>query len=255
MKVSLRNRIGEQYLKKADEIKLDYRDINSLPDLYEKFPDKEFLLVLWFEEIDWEKIKEMYILSKGKLSISLSDWRDARKVEEIGMDYMFNFCATTAYSFNSIIENFNVKYIKVSAPLFFDMNFLKPYANKIRLMPNISITDLPQKNGAHGSWIRPEDLDLYEEYCAMIEFEGVRTSAEEALYRIYFEQKSWPGELNMIINNLNYPGINRMLHRDLTEIRLNCKQVCEINGSCSLCERSLLLADPAKIKKYEEEKS
>ena len=45
MKFCLGARQTEEYLKKADEIKVDFRDRNIIPDLAEKYPDKTIILV------------------------------------------------------------------------------------------------------------------------------------------------------------------------------------------------------------------
>jgi hypothetical protein len=43
---------------------------------------------------------------------------------------------------------------------------------KLRVVPNISYyAFIPRDNGVCGSWIRPEDLELYEPYIETIEFE------------------------------------------------------------------------------------
>jgi hypothetical protein len=78
-------------------------------------------------------------------------------------------------------------------------------------------------------------------------------SAERALFRIYSEQKKWPGELKMIITNLGHDGYNRMLDSELTTARMHCRQKCAAKGSCQLCWRALRLADPDKIRSYAEE--
>ena len=44
MKFCLRNRQIGEYLKKADEIKMEYRDYKSIPDLFEKYPDKPIIV-------------------------------------------------------------------------------------------------------------------------------------------------------------------------------------------------------------------
>lgn len=45
MKFCLRSRQSDMYLQKADEIKVDFRDRNSIPDLADKYPDKTIILV------------------------------------------------------------------------------------------------------------------------------------------------------------------------------------------------------------------
>ena len=46
---------------------------------------------------------------------------------------------------------------------------------------------------------------------------------EEALCRIYAQRKEWPGEMNMLFINFNYPAENRMVPPNLALVRLNCK--------------------------------
>ena len=41
MKFCLRNRQIGEYLQKADEIKMEYRDHKSIPDEFEKYPAQE----------------------------------------------------------------------------------------------------------------------------------------------------------------------------------------------------------------------
>ena len=45
MKFCLSSRQSKQYLEKADEIKVDFRDRNSIPDLAIDYPDKTIILV------------------------------------------------------------------------------------------------------------------------------------------------------------------------------------------------------------------
>ncbi len=44
MKVCLSSRQSSAYLKKADEIKVEFRDRNSLPDLFDAYPDAHVIL-------------------------------------------------------------------------------------------------------------------------------------------------------------------------------------------------------------------
>lgn len=45
MKFCLSARQSKQYLEKADEIKVDFRDRNIIPDLATDYPDKTIILV------------------------------------------------------------------------------------------------------------------------------------------------------------------------------------------------------------------
>lgn len=64
------------------------------------------------------------------------------------------------------------------------------------------------------------------------------------------EQKEWSGDLNMIITNLNYAGVNRMIPKDFTTARLSCGQRCQSGGHCRLCYRYLELANPTLLANY-----
>ena len=44
MKFCLRNRQESIYLMKADEIKVDFRDRRSIPDLIEKYPEFQLFI-------------------------------------------------------------------------------------------------------------------------------------------------------------------------------------------------------------------
>ena len=69
MKYCLRNRQIGEYLAKADEIKMEYRDYKSVPDLFEKYPEKNIIVqIKYSDDVDFvyhDLIKNMRL---GKLS-------------------------------------------------------------------------------------------------------------------------------------------------------------------------------------------
>jgi hypothetical protein len=152
------------------------------------------------------------------------------------------------------LKNLGVKWAFIDAPLFFQMDKVQQIGLPVRVTANISMREaLPYADGVPGPWIRPEDVELYEPYVDTIEFSRVNLEQERALYRIYAEQKAWSGDLGMIIQDINYLGVNRMIHSDITKTRLNCGQKCQENGYCRLCWRMLDLADPERLRKYQKE--
>ena len=85
-----------------------------------------------------------------------------------------------------------------------------------------------------------------------IEFKDCDTKKEQALYRLYAEQKAWPGELSMIITNLDHDGLNRLISSEASLKRMNCGQSCmRPNGTCKLCYRMLDLANKELLQEYE----
>lgn len=146
------------------------------------------------------------------------------------------------------LKNLEVTYIRLDAPLFFEMDEVTKYGIPIRAVPNIAhLNELPNKNGIFGTWIRPEDIELYENYIDIIEFEDCDMKKESALYRIYAEQKVWGGPLNMLISNIETQADNYLISQDATKVRLNCGQRCQKNSRCRICERALALANKEKL--------
>lgn len=253
MKFCLHSRLDMEYLQKADEIKVDTRDYSTIPDLLEKYPEKDIILELFHkEEKNWDELRRWTILSRGHLILCLDNPEDFPKAREIGVKYYLGYPVASMYEANALKAN-GVCYIVVGMPLFFNMNSIKTLDIDCRCIPNVAYIDgIYRENGVCGQWIRPEDLELYSPMIDAIEFSHVKKDKEQALYRIYAEQKKWPGDLGMIIENFNHLGVNRMIMRDVSLARMNCRQKCQDGtGSCHICERALLLADPERIKDYE----
>lgn len=257
MKYSMSSRQTAEYLKKVDEIKVQWRDRNIIPDLFEKYPDATVNLVRYFQdsesEIDWKQLEDFNILGRGKFILGLTLTNEM--IEADKREFKFHYLAAlrTFQELRDVI-NFGVCRVRLGSPLFFQMDKVKKICEgrvEICAIANLASNDslFERPNGVTGIWIRPEDVELYEPYVDVIEFIG-QHKQEQALYRIYAEGHGWSGDLADIVQDLNYPGVNRMLTDDLTKARLNCGQRCQENGICHLCYRSLDLADPDKWKQY-----
>lgn len=142
--------------------------------------------------------------------------------------------------------------ILIDSPLSHSMDDLKYLGfNEVRIVPNIAYyAHIPSSNGVLGSYIRPEDIEEYGGYINVIEFEDCDKKKEQALYRIYMEDKEWSGALETIITNLNYPGVNRMIPENFALKRMNCGQACITGAHCKLCYRYLDLANPDLLREY-----
>lgn len=253
MKFCLSNRQTDAYLQKADEIRVENRDIKSVPDLFEKYPEAMIILEESFDTSwNWKELITYNKLSQGKFMLCLADLESAARAKEAGIPFYMGYPAKTFYEIQGLM-NLGVSYIRIDAPLFFRMDELKNFDVPKRLVVNLAYCDLlPRDNGVNGIWIRPEDLNMYEDYIHSIEFGSCDAKKEQALFRIYAEQHEWPGELGMIVDNLNYAGLNRMLHSDVTKARMNCGQRCATTGSCRICYRALNLADQSLMRGYVE---
>ena len=253
MKFCLNNRQESVYLMKADEIKVDFRDRRSIPDLIEQYPNATIILMCYpGEEINWEDCNKWKILSRDKFILCVSTMDDCLACKEREFQFYYGYPVKTFYELRALHE-LGVCYVRVAEPLFFQMDDVKTFGIPLRLVPNVCYIDgMHRKDGVCGTWVRPEDLDTYAEYVSVVEFEDCDIDKEQALYRIYAEQKIWPGDMNMLFTNFNHGGVNRLVLPDVVEKRLNCGQRCQINGNCKICYRAFSLANPDKLRAYVE---
>ena len=258
MKYCLNSRQEGQYLAKADEIKVAARDHKSIPSLAEKYPNADIVLAMEpnGKEIDQKLLIEYNIACKQKFIVCTVklDQDTLRFFKDNNIRYYWGYEINTPKELESLKAFTNVCYVRVSGPLFFQQDLLAKVGIPVRATANVAdFGYLPQLDGVNGTWIRPEDVPVYERTTAVIEFDGLeRLEQERALYRIYAEQKNWPGALDMIITNLGVQKAptNRMLPPELAQARLNCGQKCAAGSACRICYRYFSLADPDKLAPY-----
>lgn len=258
MKFCLSSRQSPEYLAKADEIKVAHRDYRIVPELFTKYPKADVVLE-WRSTVDTsltrEKIIEFGNLSNGKLIVcvdnispEINDFFNKHNIR-----YFWGYDITDTYELESIKKFYNVCYVRIQGPLFFQQDLLAKFGIPVRAVPNIAhFNYLPHEDGVNGCWIRPEDLEKYEPVITAVEFEDCDRTKEQALYRIYAEEKEWSGKLSYLITNLGKDCTNRMLPPEFTEKRMNCGQKCTAFGACRLCYRYFALADPELLKKFKE---
>ena len=85
MKYCLKYWQKQNLLEEADEIKVSFKDRKILPELFEKYPTKTFILSLFPRkelEIDWKELINFNILSRDKLIIEgFEPWEIIKAIE------------------------------------------------------------------------------------------------------------------------------------------------------------------------------
>lgn len=256
MKFCLNYSIGKEYLEKADEIKIRYMDRRIVGEVAEQYPKKVIILnhSVNDDPIDWDEMREYEILTQKNLILCLCSLEDCYEAKDRGLKFYYGFPAAS-WDEAQALKTLGVSYLRVAAPLFFCMPELQGLGVPIRAVPNVAYEDyLLHEDGVCGTWIRPEDVEAYENYIETLEFEDCDVHKEQALYRIYAEQKTWPGDLKMIISNLDYDGSNALILTEFSRNRRNCGQICmRPRSSCHMCYRMLDLAQQEDaIKNYAE---
>lgn len=258
MKVCLNGRQDREFLKKADEIKLEYRDRRIITDYAKEYPGTYIIIELINveeQDIDWKLLQEYDFMCDGKFYVCISSLQQAKEASKHNLKFFSGYPVESDFELIGWI-NVGASYVRLGMPLFFEMDRLqKQYGDKIkfRAVPNVAFTDgLYHMDGINGQWIRPEDMLLYDKYIDVFEFESKTQKQERALYRRYIELQEWPGSLKTIIMNFQADGSNPMILPEVAKARLNCKQKCIRGGKCRICYNAVSLANPEKIKEYAE---
>ena len=188
--------------------------------------------------------------------------RDYPKVKELDIRFYFAGLISTYYDLNSLVE-LEPKYVCLEAPLFFDLltvhHILSQKNIGVRANPIVadqSAWGISHQNKEVGTFVRPEDVEIYEEYIDVFEFRDENDAfllpkREAAYYRIYAEQRAWPGQLGELILGLATPGLNRLIPPSFGAARVMCGQKCTKGSACRACYRNILMSEKQKeIKKF-----
>ena len=250
MKICLNAQCRQEYLTKADEIKIRLKDLYKLIDYIDNYPNATFILytrnIPEDTELTWKEIEQANKLCKGQFIFAATTIQSIHECIARGIKFYLDKPITT-YEELYWLKKSRAEYILIEAPLFFDLENVKSICGNdclLRIAPNIAYyaNDIPRENGLQGSWIRPEDIDLYEGLIDTIEFEDCNARKEEALFCIYKEDKKWLGDIDILITNLNKSIIGKYIPKAFTKNRLNCRQKC-FNGSlCDSCYRAAVLS-------------
>lgn len=256
MKYCLSSRCSAKYLNQVDEIKVAWRDRESIPDLAQKYETATLILEFAPDvEINQETIEKIELWNRGaagRLICCLRSLDLAPALKDKNIQFYYGYPLENFYELNAVKEA-GVCYIRLGAGLFFQMDAVQQYGIPTRATPNIAyLSYLPFTSGIQGTWIRPEDIGLYEEktYIQTVEFEDADTTKEEALFRIYALGQGWGGPLNELFTNFELPARGCLIPNEVAEARMNCNLRClRAPGTCSICYKALKLADKSLIER------
>ena len=242
-------------LKEAEEIKVDYKDIERLADFVSSdwVCTAEVVIYLPKDQlINWDTIntyKEVL-----NIVIAVEDPRVIIESKNNGYKTFWAYPASSFWELRGLIA-LNVDQVLLDAPLFFDLPKVKSICgSKIELRAVVNKcynSFLPRENGICGTYIRPEDVDVYSAYIDHFEFDTNNSIKKEyALYKIYVRDKEWKGNLNILLTNLNANVDNRgfeLIPNDeddekaFAHRRMTCGQKCQNISPCNFCSNTFQL--------------
>jgi len=180
-------------------------------------------------------MRDLITLAQGRLMLALFQISEIKTARELKVPYYFAPAIQTAEQARAL-KNLGVSYLLLDNQAMHQLHAIKILGVPVRAIPNMSFLDgIPRENGVNGNWIRPEDINEYSLYIDVIEFGTQPQKREETLFRIYSKDKEWPGDLNRIVQDLNYPANNAMINPEHSRRRMNCEMICATGKNCTLC--------------------
>jgi hypothetical protein len=185
----------------------------------------------------------------------LNDLMLAEECNKRGIKFYWAYPVFSWYELQGLIA-LHPCYISLTAPLSFSLDKVKKKTQiPLRICPNLAYDAyIPRRNGLYGTWVRPEDIVVYEQYIDVCDFLTDDLNKESTLLHIYKDNKTWPGNLNLLLSNFNINIDNRVLPEEIGTVRANCGQRCMENGTCHFCFQAISFADTIRHKHYEDNK-
>ena len=249
MKFCLSSRQTPEYLRRADEIRVQYRDYNQIYDLIEQYPNATIILNCQdFIDSKFQKaLRDFVTLVPERLILALFSFDSIDTAREFNIPFYIIHPVQTLEQLRALKE-IGVCYALVDNLLAHQMHEAKIVGVPLRAIPNIAHLDsIPRNNGINGNWIRPENLQAYSLYIDAIEFGSQPERREQALFRIYHDEHIFPGDLGRIVQDLNATGENRYLSDEILMRRMNCELACTTSKNCSICYDSLKIASHPEV--------
>ncbi len=244
------------YLKDKPEIKMNYIDIERIRDFITDEWTFQGELVIYIPNqmnVDWEQLKTYNQILN--IVIAVENPADIITAQNQGFSVFWAYPISSFQELRSFLAA-GVSQVLLDAPLYFDLRVVKKICGnaQIRLVVNKCLNDYSfLKDGIQGTYVRPEDIKHYAQYVDHFEFDVKTLEQERTLYKVYAIEQNWPGNLELLLTNLNYSVDNRGFEAlegdNFAERRMNCQQACQRDANkCRYCPITFKLIN--NIDKY-----
>lgn len=239
MKYCVSSRQPMSVLKKVDEIRVTWKDKDYVLDLVEKCPDKTIILEWDGSNPEW-KNWQMYSEKFAGFILCIQNLFLADILNQEGVKWYWGYPITSFAELQGVVA-LEPAYVELGPPLSFSLKKVKAVTDiPCRMVVNDpKPLHMPVADTIKGQYVRPEDISVYEEWIDCVEFKTESLKEESAYFKLYSEQKNWPGNLNLIIKDLGMNVDNRGILEDFGERRANCGQRCMEGRGCGYCKLAL----------------
>lgn len=236
-----------KYINNADEWTIKY---NSKDNTLLKFLDlhKDKRINLYIEEEVPEEL--LYELSNRypNLYFKLNMIKYFNKDKKYNFNFFFDTLINNWDMLIGLLE-YGVTDVYIVENLGFELKRVAEIASlynvQIRVYPNVAQSSFNETPALKKFFIRPEDINEYDEYIDVIEFFDSDNKID-TYYKIYAIDKKWFGKLNEIILNFNSEIDNRYIIPRFYQKRVSCEKKCLKGYPCTRCDNIEQLADTLK---------
>ena len=240
-------------LNRADEISIKYIEDKGLVDFMKKFSSQRIILRVNPADFSHNEVRKLIAIKKQypkyDFSVALTYFDNTLVpwFRDEGIPFFIDKPCMCWEEFNYLIKE-GVSDINISGPLGFEMSKVKRVLDSldrkviIRAVPNKVENMIIFTPTLIGFYIRPEDVEMYEDFIDVLEFEGLEH--QDTFFSIYAEHKGFIGNLNQCIYNFQEPIDNKGLVILFGERRRDCGRQCLSGGLCKRCYTLANLAKP-----------
>lgn len=249
----------------------EYIDAPNVTELLIKYNPKDLTLPLFIEKYPSKTI----VIELGETSFVLSLENEMDKIISLGEKYknvkfliphsmskylqyhgepVFNILRDKGIPafFSSVVNNMEtfhyylslgVSDIYIGEILGFSPHAISHYAKKagvkIRFYPNVCQRGCHSLPAISSFFVRPDDIDYYNDYFDIAEFWTARDDQQNVYYRVYAQEQKWNGLLKEIISDLNSDVVNNHILPTFARHRINCGRECltDPHSTCQACPR------------------
>ena len=248
-----KNTYQSNLINDADEWSIDYNpEDKTLFKFLDTYKDRRINFRIW-DKIDIKDtlgVNFIKDLQKEYPNVYIQFPQYTKEIANIIKEneiknFFFSTYVNNIDLFYSII-NTGVSDIYIAEALGFELNKISKVAKeknvRIRVFPNIaqSLTeDIPDLKKF---FIRPEDIQDYENFVDVCEFFYEDKKCIN-YFNIYKNKQEWFGDLSEIINGLNIKLDSRFMLPRFGELRSRCGKKCFYGEPCHICD---LIEESAK---------
>lgn len=247
MKSCINWRKSFNYMDEVDEYNIDFKDKKEkLLNFLDTFATGKQRVNIYISQSITENeiniILAIWEMNKYNIAICIEPFPSEIIIEKIQtskIPFYYISLINNWETLNAYIEK-GVESVFIYGDLAFDLQKVKQFCKKhhvrIRCYPNICQYLWDNSEGIKTFFIRPEDVDYYDDYIDILEFWNSE-NIQNPLYETYFHDKKWAGDLREIIQGLKF-RVNSyyILGNQFAKYRTNCKRDCIKGSDCNLCQ-------------------